>query len=118
MLFATASFWEGVDVIGKALSCVIIDRIPFPPPDDPIIAARSQMLEAHGVGAFEALMVPAAITRLKQGLGRLIRSRSDKGLMCVLDGRLETMAYGRRILSSLPPAQRVHSLEDVAAFLH
>jgi ATP-dependent DNA helicase DinG len=117
VLFATASFWEGVDVIGKTLSCVIIDRIPFPPPDDPIIAARSQMLEAQGVGAFDSLMVPAAITRLKQGLGRLIRSRSDKGLMCVLDGRLETMAYGRRILSSLPPAKRVHSLSEVTEFL-
>ena len=117
VLFATASFWEGVDVIGNALSCVIIDRIPFPPPDDPIIAARSQMLEDLGVGAFETLMVPAAITRLKQGLGRLIRSRSDKGLMCVLDGRLETMAYGRRIMAALPPARRVHSLDDVRGFL-
>jgi ATP-dependent DNA helicase DinG len=117
VLFATASFWEGVDVIGKALSCVIIDRIPFPPPDDPIIAARSALLEAQGIGAFDALMVPAAITRLKQGLGRLIRSRSDKGLMCVLDGRLETKAYGRRIMESLPPARRVHSLADVEAFL-
>jgi ATP-dependent DNA helicase DinG len=117
VLFATASFWEGVDVIGKALSCVIIDRIPFPPPDDPIIAARAQMLEARGVGSFDALMVPAAITRLNQGLGRLIRSRSDKGLMCVLDGRLETMAYGRRIMASLPPARRVHSLDEVSAFL-
>jgi ATP-dependent DNA helicase DinG len=117
VLFATASFWEGVDVIGNALSCVIIDRIPFPPPDDPIIAARSEMLEAQGIGAFDALMVPAAITRLKQGLGRLIRSRSDKGLMCVLDGRLETKAYGRRIMASLPPARRVHSLAEVEAFL-
>jgi ATP-dependent DNA helicase DinG len=117
VLFATASFWEGVDVIGKALSCVIIDRIPFPPPDDPIIAARSELLEAQGIGAFDALMVPAAITRLKQGLGRLIRSRSDKGLMCVLDGRLETKAYGRRIMESLPPARRVHTLADVASFL-
>jgi len=117
VLFATASFWEGVDVIGDSLSCVIVDRIPFPPPDDPVIAARSQMLETHGASAFDALMVPAAITRLKQGLGRLIRCRSDRGLMCVLDGRLETMAYGRRILEALPPARRVHSLEEVSAFL-
>ncbi|HXM17936.1 MAG TPA: ATP-dependent DNA helicase [Candidatus Tumulicola sp.] len=117
VLFATASFWEGVDVVGKALSCVIIDRIPFPPPDDPIVAARSSLLQAEGVDAFDALMVPAAITRLKQGLGRLIRSRSDKGLMCILDGRLETMKYGRRILAALPPARRVHSLDEVRAFL-
>jgi ATP-dependent DNA helicase DinG len=117
VLFATASFWEGVDVIGKTLSCVIIDRIPFPPPDDPIIAARSSMLQDGGVDPFAGLMVPAAITRLKQGLGRLIRSRSDRGLMCVLDGRLETMSYGRRILEALPPARRVHSLAEVATFL-
>ncbi|HZV78600.1 MAG TPA: helicase C-terminal domain-containing protein [Candidatus Binatus sp.] len=117
VLFATASFWEGVDVIGESLSCVIVDRIPFPPPDDPVIAARSQLLEERGISSFDALMVPAAITRLKQGLGRLIRSRSDKGLMCVLDGRLETMTYGRRILASLPPARRVHSLAEVRDFL-
>jgi len=117
VLFATASFWEGVDVCGEALSCVIIDRIPFPPPDDPIIAARSALVESQGVRAFDALMVPAAITRLKQGLGRLIRSRSDRGLMCILDGRLETMSYGRRIFESLPPARRVHSLAEVKEFL-
>ena len=117
VLFATASFWEGVDVVGEALSCVVIDRLPFPPPDDPIVAARSQLLEESGVDPFDALMVPAAIVRLKQGLGRLIRSRSDRGLMCVLDGRLQTKAYGRRILQALPPATRVHSLDDVRAFL-
>ena len=117
VLFATASFWEGVDVAGEALSCVIIDRIPFPPPDDPVIAARSTLVESHGERAFDALMVPAAITRLKQGLGRLIRSRSDRGLMCILDGRLETMAYGQRILESMPSAQRVHSLDEVRDFL-
>lgn len=117
VLFATASFWEGVDVIGSALSCVIIDRLPFPPPDDPIIAARSRQLNEGGKDPFEALMIPAAITKLKQGLGRLIRSASDRGLMCVLDGRLETMWYGRRILEALPAARRVHSLEAVRDFL-
>jgi ATP-dependent DNA helicase DinG len=117
VLFATASFWEGVDVIGSALSCVIIDRLPFPPPDDPIVAARSRALEENGCDSFECLMVPAAITKLKQGLGRLIRSSSDRGLMCILDGRIETMRYGRRILEALPPARRVHSLADVRTFL-
>jgi ATP-dependent DNA helicase DinG len=117
VLFATSSFWEGVDVVGETLSCVIIDRLPFPPPDDPIIAARSMLLEESGIDPFEALMVPAAIVRLKQGLGRLIRSRSDRGLMCILDGRLQTKAYGRRIMQALPPARRVRSLDDVRAFL-
>jgi ATP-dependent DNA helicase DinG len=117
VLFATASFWEGVDVVGDSLSCVIVDRIPFPPPDDPVVSARSRMLEEAGIDAFDALMVPAAIVRLKQGLGRLIRSASDRGLMCILDGRLETKGYGKRIAASLPPARRVHSLEEVREFL-
>ncbi|MDQ6781302.1 MAG: ATP-dependent DNA helicase, partial [Candidatus Eremiobacteraeota bacterium] len=117
VLFATASFWEGVDVTGSALSCVIIDRLPFPPPDDPIIAARSKLLAQAGGDPFRTLMIPAAITKLKQGLGRLIRSASDKGLMCILDGRIETMAYGREILKALPPARRIHDLSAVTEFL-
>ncbi|MDQ2818614.1 MAG: ATP-dependent DNA helicase [Candidatus Eremiobacteraeota bacterium] len=117
VLFATASFWEGVDVVGPALSCVIVDRIPFPPPDDPVIAARSRLLDEAGFDSFYDLMVPAAITRLKQGLGRLIRSKSDRGLMCVLDGRLQNKSYGRRILAALPPARRIKSLAEAAAML-
>lgn len=117
VLFATASFWEGVDVVGDALSCVIIDRIPFPPPDDPVLVARGAALREAGGDPFNDLSVPAAIMRLKQGLGRLIRSASDVGLMCVLDGRLETMSYGRRILAALPPARRVHDLNEVREFL-
>ena len=117
VLFATASFWEGVDVVGDALSCVIIDRIPFPPPDDPVLVARGAALREAGGDPFNELSVPAAIMRLKQGLGRLIRSSSDVGLMCVLDGRLETMSYGRRILAALPPARRVHDLDEVREFL-
>lgn len=117
VLFATASFWEGVDVVGETLSCVIVDRIPFPPPDDPVLQARSAALREAGGDAFDELMVPAAVLRLKQGLGRLIRSASDTGLMCVLDGRLETMSYGRRILQALPPATRVRDLETVRARL-
>ena len=117
VLFATASFWEGVDVVGDALSCVIIDRIPFPPPDDPVLVARAAVVREAGGDAFNELSVPAAIMRLKQGLGRLIRSASDIGLMCVLDGRLETMPYGRRIMAALPPARRVHDLAEVREFL-
>ena len=117
VLFATASFWEGVDVVGECLSCVIVDRLPFPPPDDPIVSARSRLLEESGVDPFDALMVPAAIVRLKQGLGRLIRSTSDKGLMCILDGRILTKSYGRRIMEALPPARRVHDLAEVRELL-
>jgi ATP-dependent DNA helicase DinG len=117
VLFATASFWEGVDVVGDTLSCVIIDRIPFPPPDDPVLVARAAVVREAGGDPFNELSVPAAIMRLKQGLGRLIRSASDVGLMCVLDGRLETMPYGRRILAALPPAKRVHDLDEVREFL-
>jgi ATP-dependent DNA helicase DinG len=117
VLFATASFWEGVDVVGDTLSCVIIDRIPFPPPDDPVLVARAAAVREAGGDPFNELSVPAAIMRLKQGLGRLIRSASDIGLMCILDGRLETMPYGRRILAALPPARRVHDLNDVREFL-
>jgi ATP-dependent DNA helicase DinG len=117
VLFATASFWEGVDVVGDTLSCVIVDRIPFPPPDDPVLVARAAALREAGGDPFNELSVPAAVLRLKQGLGRLIRSASDVGLMCILDGRLETMPYGRRILASLPPARRVHELDEVREFL-
>lgn len=117
VLFATASFWEGVDVVGESLSCVIVDRIPFPPPDDPIVVARSRLLQEEGLDPFDALMVPSAITRLKQGLGRLIRSSSDRGLMCVLDCRLQNAPYGRRILAALPPARRTSRLDEVRAFL-
>ena len=117
VLFATSSFWEGVDVAGKSLSAVIIDRIPFPPPDDPLVVARCELLAQAGEDPFRALMIPAAITRLKQGLGRLIRTSADRGLMCILDGRLQTKAYGRMILDALPPASRVHALSEVAAFL-
>jgi ATP-dependent DNA helicase DinG len=117
VLFATASFWEGVDVVGEALSCVIVDRIPFPPPDDPVLQARGAAVRESGGDAFDELMIPAAVLRLKQGLGRLIRSATDTGLMCVLDGRLETMSYGRRIVGALPPATRVHDLAAVRARL-
>jgi ATP-dependent DNA helicase DinG len=117
VLFATASFWEGVDVVGEALSCVIVDRIPFPPPDDPVLVARGAAIREAGGDPFNELSVPAAVLRLKQGLGRLIRSASDVGLMCVLDGRLETMSYGRRILAALPPAMRVHDLDAVRSRL-
>jgi ATP-dependent DNA helicase DinG len=116
VLFATGTFWEGIDVVGDALSCVIIDRLPFPSPSDPLVMARVRALEARGLDGFEHYMVPAATVRLKQGFGRLIRSGSDRGLMALLDGRAISTRYGATILSALPPALRIEHLDDLAPF--
>jgi ATP-dependent DNA helicase DinG len=116
VLFATGTFWEGIDVVGDALSCVIIDRLPFPSPSDPLVMARVRALEARGLDGFEHYMVPAATMRLKQGFGRLIRSGSDRGLMALLDGRAISTRYGATILSALPPALRIEHLDDLAPF--
>jgi ATP-dependent DNA helicase DinG len=116
VLFATATFWEGIDVVGDALSCVIIDRLPFPSPSDPLVMARVRALEARGLDGFEHYMVPAATVRLKQGFGRLIRSSSDRGLVAVLDGRAASTRYGATILSALPPATRIERLDDLGLF--
>jgi ATP-dependent DNA helicase DinG len=116
VLFATATFWEGIDVVGDALSCVIIDRLPFPSPSDPLVMARVRALEARGLDGFEHYMVPAATVRLKQGFGRLIRSGSDRGVMALLDGRASSTRYGATILSALPPALRIEHLDDLAPF--
>jgi ATP-dependent DNA helicase DinG len=112
VLFATQSFWEGVDVPGDALSLVIIDKLPFAPPNDPVVAARVRALEADGRDAFSELSVPAAALALKQGFGRLIRTRSDRGLVAVLDRRLVAKSYGRSFLATLPPAPLLRSIED------
>ena len=116
VLLATSSFWQGVDVVGEALSCVIIDKLPFASPGDPIVAARIEAINAHGGSAFGEYQVPLAVLALKQGLGRLLRHRLDRGVLAVLDPRLKSMAYGRRFLVSLPPAPVTHSLDDVARF--
>ena len=116
VLFATGTFWEGIDVAGDALSCVVIDRLPFPSPSDPIVAARLAAIEATGRSSFEDYMIPSAIVRLKQGFGRLIRSKSDKGLVALLDGRAISMRYGAQIVASMPPALRVESLDEVRTF--
>ncbi len=111
VLFGTGTFWEGIDVVGEQLSCVIIDRLPFPSPADPLVAARIAALEARGRSGFEAYMIPTAIVRLKQGFGRLIRSKSDRGLIALLDGRALGMRYGASILNALPPATRIETLD-------
>jgi ATP-dependent DNA helicase DinG len=114
VLFATASFWQGVDVRGEALSCVIIEKLPFAVPTDPIVAARLRFLDEQRADSFYAYSVPQAIISLKQGLGRLIRSTTDKGVLAILDPRLRTKGYGRVFLKSLPPCHVTSDLDDVA----
>ena len=105
-----------VDVQGDQLSAVIIDKLPFASPGDPIVAARIEALTAEGASPFDEYQVPLAILALLQGLGRLIRHRSDRGVLAVLDPRLRTMGYGRRFLQSLPPAPITHDVEAVRRF--
>ncbi len=103
VLLGSQSFWEGIDMPGDALQCVIVDKLPFPPPGDPLVKARVRQIEAEGRNAFDDYFVAEAAISLKQGAGRLIRSESDRGLLVVCDPRLRQMAYGRRLLSALPP---------------
>jgi ATP-dependent DNA helicase DinG len=116
VLFATSSFWQGVDVMGEALSCVIIDKLPFASPGDPITAARIEAVANRGGQPFGDYQVPLAILTLLQGLGRLIRHRDDRGVLAVLDPRLQTMGYGKRFLASLPPAAVTHDLDALGRF--
>ena len=116
ILLATSSFWQGVDVVGEALSCVVIDKLPFASPGDPVTAARIDAITGRGGDAFTDYQVPLAILTLQQGLGRLIRHRGDRGVLAVLDPRLRTMGYGRRFLSSLPPAPVTSDLAAVDRF--
>src|SRR5947207_4114895 len=116
VLFATSSFWQGVDVVGEALSCVIVDKLPFASPGDPITAARIDAIRSRGGDPFGEYQVPLAILALQQGLGRLIRHRTDRGVLAVLDPRLRTKGYGRRFIASLPPAPVVHDLARIDAF--
>jgi ATP-dependent DNA helicase DinG len=117
VLFATSSFWQGVDVVGEQLSCVIIDKLPFASPGDPITAARIEAINAEGGDAFQDYQVPLAILAMLQGLGRLIRHRTDRGVLAVLDPRLRTMGYGRRFLDSFPPAPVTQNPEAITRFL-
>jgi ATP-dependent DNA helicase DinG len=114
VLFATASFWQGVDVRGRQLSCVIIDKLPFAVPTDPVVAARQRFLEDQGGSSFYQYSIPQAVITLKQGVGRLIRSTTDRGLVAVLDPRLRTSGYGRLFLESLPPCPITSDLAEAA----
>jgi ATP-dependent DNA helicase DinG len=116
VLVASQSFWEGVDVRGEALSLVMIDRLPFSPPDDPVLAARIERINAEGRNAFMEYQLPEAVITLKQGAGRLIRDETDRGVLMICDTRLVDRPYGRRIWQSLPPMRRTRVIEDVVEF--
>ncbi len=116
VLIGSQSFWEGVDVRGDALSLVIIDKLPFAPPDDPVLAARIDVMEKQGMNGFMHHQLPEAIINLKQGAGRLIRDETDRGVLMICDPRLISKPYGRRIWQSLPPFKRTRVQDDVIAF--
>ena len=117
VLFATASFWQGVDVPGAQLSCVIVDRLPFAVPSDPVVAARVRALQEDGRNAFAEYQVPQAVLSLKQGFGRLIRAKTDRGILALLDNRIQRMAYGKIFMESLPRYGKTQELAEVARFL-
>jgi Rad3-related DNA helicase len=116
VLFGTKSFWQGVDIPGEALSLVIIDKLPFAPHRDPVIQRRDQRIRDAGGNPFTQMMLPEAILALKQGVGRLIRSETDRGVMAILDSRINSKRYGAQVIASLPPARRTRRFEDVESF--
>ena len=116
VLLATASFWEGVDVVGEALSCVIIDKLPFEVPSDPVIQARIARTKEEGGNPFFDFQIPRAILALRQGVGRLMRSSADRGIIAIMDVRLYTKGYGRTFLKSLPASPQTRDLKDIERF--
>ena len=116
VLFGTSSFWQGIDVQGEQLSCVIVDKLPFAVPSDPIMKARTDAIAAAGGNAFNDLQIPQAVIALKQGFGRLIRSLTDRGVLMLLDSRIRTTRYGAIFLDSLPPYRRTDDITEVERF--
>jgi ATP-dependent DNA helicase DinG len=117
VLFATQSFWAGVDVSGQALSCVIIDKLPFASPGDPLMSARIDRIKRAGGNAFMDYQLPAAVLSLKQGLGRLIRTSEDYGILAVLDSRIHKKRYGKTFIQSLPPVPLTTDIDDLERFI-
>jgi ATP-dependent DNA helicase DinG len=117
VLVGSQSFWEGIDMPGDALQCVLIDKLPFPPPNDPLVEARVRQLRAQGRNPFEDYFVAEAAISLKQGAGRLIRTESDRGLLVVCDTRLRQMGYGRRLIAALPPMGVINDEAEAMTWL-
>jgi ATP-dependent DNA helicase DinG len=117
VLFATSSFWQGVDVPGEQLSCVIVDRLPFAVPTDPVVAARVRTLTEEGRNAFAEYQIPEAVLALKQGFGRLIRTRTDRGVLAILDNRIQRMQYGKIFIESLPEYSLTRDIAEVQRFM-
>ena len=118
LLLGAASFWEGVDVPGERLSVVVIDKLPFAPPDDPIVDAMVKAAEERGERAFTSVQIPHAVLSLKQGVGRLIRQAEDFGVLVIGDTRIKTRPYGRIFIKSLPDMTPVDSVEEAVDFLY
>lgn len=116
ILIGSQSFWEGIDVRGDALSLVIIDKLPFAPPDDPVLSARIEKINQEGRNAFIEYQLPRAVINLKQGAGRLIRDETDRGVLMICDPRLITKSYGKKVWQSLPSMKRTRDLTEVRNF--
>ncbi|HIE44557.1 MAG TPA: helicase c2, partial [Candidatus Omnitrophica bacterium] len=116
VLLGTNTFWQGIDVPGAALQCIIIAKLPFTVPDDPVTEARMDVLKAQGKDPFIHYQIPQAIMMLRQGFGRLIRTKTDKGMVAILDPRIKTRFYGQRFLDSLPPCRRLHTLSEIEEY--